>query len=636
MQILDNPRRAAPRWLEAGVYCVGGLGKDLIYWLITAFFMLYLSISGKCSSSFIILLFIAGRLFDAFTDPLFGYICDITRSRMGKFKPYLALGMVLSAITTPALFYDPGLNAPAFQCYAALMFLLWTLSYTFSDIPYWALLPSFGAQPQIREKMAMLARLGTLLGAQLIIAGGTLALKEASDSALNTTFFELSLVASAGFLITQLGLLWGLKDRSLTFTTPRLTLRKAWRFIVNNDELLIVAAVTLLLQITIGLAHTAIFTHLATGAAAGGNALHAAALSGAAGQALSLLMLLPLIRLIGRRRVFIGGALCLCAGALLLCLLRLNSAQTALSLCAAYTLFSVGLALCSVLTTIMLCDSVDYGEFKTGIRGEGMLFAAQTMCVKLGLVLAYLISGFQAAFSALIALPSGLSVPPQFDFHVLLLLSTVFALLMLIIYLKRYRLHGIFFNNMLATLELLREPANSAASMHADTAPNAHFTVSPTMVRYALDESCIVRCSAAHSTLTSVIDELCRQLERLDAITSAASLAQEVTRKHASSSCAIAQGIAIAHARGSFALRPSMGLCVLDQPLAELTCPDGSQCDLIFLIATPDDGSSHVTLLGRLSLMLNEPGFADKLRKAQSPHEIYSRLLQCSLKLSMH
>ena len=612
----------SPQRLEELAYSVGGLGKDLIYWLVTAFFMLYLSLSGKCSGSFVLGLFIVGRLFDALSDPLLGYVCDLTRSRWGKFKPYLALGMILSALTTPALFYDPGFNAVAFQIYAASIFLLWTLCYTFSDIPYWALIADFGARPRIREKMAMLARLGTLLGAQLIIAVGSSVIISTPAIALRSALFDVALWTAAAFVLTQIFMLCLVQDRSLQLTPQPLKLRASLRFILSNDELLIVAAVTLCLQITVGLAHTAIFTHLASSSPA----LNAAALSGAVGQALSLILLLPLIKRLGRRKLFVFGALALCVGALLMCLLRLDNLQTPFTLCATYTLFSIGLALCSVLTTIMLADSVDYGEFKTGIRAEGLLFATQTMCVKFGLVLAYLISGFQAAFSALIALPTGLKVPAQFDFRLLLILSALFALFMLGLYLKRYRLHGIFFNNMLATLEFLRKPKENLSA--------ESFTSSPTMVRYALDESCIVRHHAAGRNLTLIVEELCARLAAQGSVGSTYALMQDIAKRHEESSCAIAQGIAIAHARGSFALRPAMALCVLDQPLKELVCPDGSCCDLIFLIVAPDDGSSHLTLLGRLSLMLNEPGFADKLRQASSPHEIYARLLQCSLKIT--
>ena len=671
--------------LQQAAYCAGGIGKDLIYWLITAFFLLFLTLNGNCSQSYILTLFIAGRLFDAITDPLMGLITDLTKSRFGKFKPWIGLGAILSAISTVLLFYVPDLSPDQYRIYAAAMFIIWTVSYTLCDIPYWAMIPSFGSKPHPREQISAWGRLGTLLGGQVIIAIGTYLSRNIPDPVLLTrSFFTLAIACALIFLITQISLIALIPIKQENYQGTPFKARHALKLILCNDELLIIMAVTLLLQTGIGLTHSAIFNFITRSEGLPAGALDSAVIAGACAQALTLLALLPLISLLGRRRLFITGAACMIAGILFLCLLRFENLGLA-NLTCAYTLFSVGLALCSVLTTIMLADSVDYGEFRTGVRAEALLFAAQTMSVKLGLVIAYLITGFSAAFSKLIALPSGINVPPQFSYRMLLIMAVICCALMLVIYLKSYRLHGAFFKNMLSTLEQIRQTfrggagADTTALAMGQTAKaereqsftpsyypdNSTQTYSPvagdisaggadsfdapapaaslqniqpfsthTLVRYALDKSCIVRLKADGLTLPVIVDKLGNLTERLGSISSAALLTAAVLKKHEISSCAIAQGIAIAHARGPFALRPCMALAVLDEPLADLICPDGSSCDVIFLIASPDDGYSHLTLLGRLSLMLNEPGFADKLRKASSRHEIYDRLLQCSLKLT--
>lgn len=94
----------------------------------------------------------------------------------------------------------------------------------------------------------------------------------------------------------------------------------------------------------------------------------------------------------------------------------------------------------------------------------------------------------------------------------------------------------------------------------------------------------------------------------------------------------IAHGIAIPHTRGSFVRRSALAVAHLSTPI-DCGAADGKPCDLIFLIAAPDDGRSHISLLGNLSLMLSEPGFADKLRKSTSPEEINTRLITCEKQL---
>ncbi len=754
---------------EKAAYCLGGIGKDLIYWQITIFFMLYLSVSGRCSLFFVLTLFTSARLFDALTDPLMGYIADITRSSWGKFKPWIAAGTVLTALSTLALFYDPGLSASGFKIYISIVFVLWTVSYTTLDIPYWALIPTFGSQPQVREQMSVLARLGTLLGGQIIIAAGTYLLQEQASGAAQA-LWKLTLTAVGLFILTQLIMLAKVKDRSLSYPGRRLKFTCIFKVIVHNDELLIILAVTLLQQIAWGLTSTSLYSYL--------NETRAPMLSyehiiliGVLAQVLALLCFIPLIKAVGRRRLFIGAGCCMLLGTAVLSLISFTVPHQ-LALTSAYALFCTGLALCTALTTVMQADSVDYGEFKTGIRTEGLLFAAQTMSAKLGLVAAYLAAGFTSVLWVLLPPELRQSAAPQVSFRLLLLLASAIIVLMLFLYVGSYRLHGVFFKNMLTTLEQIREtyltpagqasvkdvksaasspdqhdsaaevptaaaeplnreerrdaaadadpmtaadplPAvlNLAAHYEAQQAGAAHLSaaqeiafnaanlseaitkaarqaaagildeesaqrtqlrsdevLSPAaavrapapfkeqdydrsygftplkahpgtgiLVRYALDKSCIIRMEHQADddlNLSTVVKELAQRLERLRSITAYEDLSAAVLKKHALSSCAIAEGIAVAHARGDFALRPCMGLAVLDHPLKELVCPDGTICDLIFLIATPDDGFSHLTLLGRLSLMLNEPGFADKLRSSGSRHEIYDRLLQCSQRLT--
>ena len=90
----------------------------------------------------------------------------------------------------------------------------------------------------------------------------------------------------------------------------------------------------------------------------------------------------------------------------------------------------------------------------------------------------------------------------------------------------------------------------------------------------------------------------------------------------------VAEGIAIPHASGKFVTRPAIAVATLVSPL-DFSAPDGRKCDLIFLLAAPDDGQSYITLLGQLALMLSVDGFADRLRNSMTASEITDRILEC-------
>ena len=103
---------------------------------------------------------------------------------------------------------------------------------------------------------------------------------------------------------------------------------------------------------------------------------------------------------------------------------------------------------------------------------------------------------------------------------------------------------------------------------------------------------------------------------------------QDLKARLALGPCGIAEGIALPHAKSSSVRRATVVVATLDEPL-DLGALDGRKCDLVFLLASPDDGETHLNLLGRLSLLLNEQGFADKLRTSGSPTELFERLIQC-------
>lgn len=622
---------AVPSLSEKLAYLIGGIGKDLIYWLITAYFMLFLSISGRCSTTFILTLFISGRIIDALNDPIMGLLADFTRTRCGKFKPWIAVGTLGSAVLTLALFYVPDLAHAQYHWYVGTVYILWTLFYTMMDIPYWSLIPGFGAAPRLREQMAAAARLGALIGGQLIIWAGSRMLQQAAADKTPPDFHTLALWAAGGFILAELILLFFVQDRSLAKRHPPLKLKKCLRLLYKNEELWVIITLTVLQQVAIGLFNTVLFTVIASAHGASQHIFTLIIITSGLAQAAGIIALPLLIKLTGRRLLFICSCLGMAGGYLLLCILHLGSGSFTPAMAAACALSSAGAACSCVMTTVMLADCVDYGEFKLGARAEGLLFSAQTMSAKLGLAAAYLISGLASAFTAYLPLPYKVVIVPQLSMRLSLLLAAVTALCLLVIYLKSYRLHGVFFKTMLNTLELLREPA--APPGRSERAAPSALPENLVLVRYALDQSCIIKLTAPQS-FEQIIGELCRRVSMMRCLNDPQQLQQAVLQRHNEYSCAIAQGIVIAHARGDFVQRPVMALAVLPQPLPELTCPDGTQCDLIFLIACPDDSRSHLTLLGRLSLMLNVPGFADKLRQAGSRHEIYDRLLQCSLKIA--
>ena len=122
-------------WTTKISYGIGAFGKDLVYAIVATFFMFYLTDICKISPIFVGNLFLAARLFDAVNDPVMGLVVDNTRTRWGKFRPWILLGTILNGIVLAFLFLNPGLEGKQLLIYVAVAYFLWGLTYTLMDIP---------------------------------------------------------------------------------------------------------------------------------------------------------------------------------------------------------------------------------------------------------------------------------------------------------------------------------------------------------------------------------------------------------------------------------------------------------------------------------------------------------------------
>ena len=113
------------------------------------------------------------RLIDVYKrqDLGMGMIVDNTHSRWGKFRPWLAIGTIVNAIILVALFTDWGLSGTSLYIFAAIMYIVWGMTYTVMDIPYWSMLPNLTSNPEERDRVAVIPRIFASIGGSLLVGG---------------------------------------------------------------------------------------------------------------------------------------------------------------------------------------------------------------------------------------------------------------------------------------------------------------------------------------------------------------------------------------------------------------------------------------------------------------------------------
>mgnify|MGYP000054968770 CR=1 FL=1 len=120
------------------------------------------------SASFVGLVLMAARFFDAFNDPFMGVLVAKTRTRWGRFRPWIFSGTLLNALVLYALFAAPVLDEAALMVYFSVMYILWGVTYTMMDIPYWSMIPAVTRTPKDRENLSMVGRTCAGVGSALI------------------------------------------------------------------------------------------------------------------------------------------------------------------------------------------------------------------------------------------------------------------------------------------------------------------------------------------------------------------------------------------------------------------------------------------------------------------------------------
>lgn len=123
-------------------YSFGGLGFSLCNVLVMTYLSYFYTDIFGISPIAVAGLMLASRVVDAITDPLMGLIADHTRTRFGKYRPWLIFVAPIQGIVLFLLFTAPGLSATMKVVYAYFVYILYSITLTMINVPYCALLPS--------------------------------------------------------------------------------------------------------------------------------------------------------------------------------------------------------------------------------------------------------------------------------------------------------------------------------------------------------------------------------------------------------------------------------------------------------------------------------------------------------------
>ena len=374
-------------------FTVAAFGRSGIYTIMTMFYMVLLvdvvfqgmKNAGVTASSIIL----AGRIFDAANDPIMGMIVDRTRTKWGKMRPYLLFSPVPIAITTVLLFWAPGFASDGAKiAYAAVTYILWGVMFTIQDVPFWGLSAVITPNEQERTSFLSTARLGSTFGGILpslliaVLRNSTLGLK--NGYLVGATIFALlgAALSSLAFFNT--------KERvEQSEKTP--SLKESVQMVAKNKELLIVIMAAILgsTMVIANISADYISNYLIlqngnNGFVPKGTVLTTLTIAIGVGMVPAMAVFPLLRKKFSLKQIYIGSSLFGVIAHMACYLIFVGNVEHINLYLLWVCLFFMGfpLGIYNVITYALIADSVDYIEWKTGKRSEGVCFAFQTFLSK--------------------------------------------------------------------------------------------------------------------------------------------------------------------------------------------------------------------------------------------------------------
>ncbi len=375
-------------WREKIGYGVGAIGLDLSYGMFYSYLSYYLSSVLGLTEGFLLILTPLARIWDGINDPMMGTIVDNTKTKMGKYRPWIIIGALSNAIVLSLLFTSFGMSGTKLYIYIAVMYVLWGMTNTMADIPYWSMVPSFTNDPKDRNLVATVARTFSGIGQGLISILTPLVLPILSEGMTTTDkgysasgFSKWAIICGIALVFFAVICVLSTKERHVVYNEEKFSFKQVFKVIAGNDQLVVFMIFAMISNagwyLTSG---TAVYYF--NDVLGDPTAQSLFSTIGAVGSALGLFVIPILSKKFTNRAIYQISLSVAMVGYILMFIfgpvLRIN-----IALDLSYTIASIGIGSMFVAQTIFLADIVDYGEFKTGKRNESITFSMKGFLQKM-------------------------------------------------------------------------------------------------------------------------------------------------------------------------------------------------------------------------------------------------------------
>lgn len=394
---MHNHKVSGKQIVSYASFCLGNLGHSAFYGVMSTYFIIFIT-SGMFSGlnqsvadkliGLITGLMVLVRIIELVIDPILGNVVDNTKTRWGKFKPWILIGTVVSAALLLILFTGIfGLaqqNLILFAILFVLIYITFDVFYSLSDVSYWGMVPALSEDSHARGIYTSLGAFSGTIGwnglaiiVVPLVTAVTYAVTGKHEEGA-PGWFAFAAVISALAIICALIVCFGTKEKHNIIRNSakqKTTLRQVFGAIFHNDQILWPSLAYLLYSLACVITNGVLFYMYKFVIGKPNDFWVVGLIATIIGFCISPSF--PVLnKYIPRKWLFIAGQTCMVLAYVLFIFGRNNVFLMDLGL----VLFNINFAL--LVTVLTLTDAIEYGQLKIGQRNEAVVLAVRPMIDK--------------------------------------------------------------------------------------------------------------------------------------------------------------------------------------------------------------------------------------------------------------
>jgi len=379
-------------------YSLGDTASHFV-WDMVGFWLLffYTDVYGISAAAAGTIMLVA-RFWDMAIDPIIGVVSDRTKSRWGKFRPYILFGAVPYAVLAILTFTTPNFGEVGKIIYAGATYVLLMTAYATINLPYSALGAVMTDDTYERAGLNTYRFIAGFIG-QFVVTGLALTLAQYFGHGDKAQGFQYTLFLFAGLSLVFFFITFQTtKERVQPPKAQKNSLKEDLGNLFKNPAWVILAIVGIVSFIMFAMQNAAIAYYFKYYLGKEDN-VQLFNVIGTVALIVALPLSKPLAKRFGNRNVFIGSSL---ISGLFFMLIYLPGIKDITTIYVFNVIAKMAYAPAVPLLWTMIADSADYGEWKTGRRATGLYFSAAVFAQKAGWGIGAAIAGWILAISSFV------------------------------------------------------------------------------------------------------------------------------------------------------------------------------------------------------------------------------------------